>query len=146
MQQPVLNREGYAIFVRCCDLSAATSLGQFVATIEILDRILFEQIGEKKEDFFPNSYGGAIYCGHVDQALAAARVLLSGLGASGISAAIGVAWGRFRRTTNVHEWNAAALPLNVAARLAFADAAIGSVLVSPHVRNKAGARASSDPN
>ena len=45
--QPPLHREGYAIFVRCCDLSHETPVGEFVATIETLDRILFAQIGEK---------------------------------------------------------------------------------------------------
>jgi WD40 repeat protein len=141
MPQPELHREGYGIFVRCCGLSASSSTGEFVATMETLDQIFFEQIGKKTADFFPNPYGGAIYCGHVEQALKAVRALVSGLGTSGISAAIGVAWGRFQRTTNVHEWNAAALPLNEAARLAFSDGAVGRVLVSPHVRNNAGARA-----
>ncbi len=140
MQQPDLNREGYAIFVRCCDLSVETSAGEFVATIEALDRILFGQIGENNEDFFPNPYGGAIHRRSIDQTLAAARALVGGLGTSGISAAIGIAWGRFRRTTNVHEWNAAALPLNVAARLAFCKVAVGRVFVNPHVRTNAGAR------
>jgi hypothetical protein len=114
MQQPELNREGYAIFVRCWDLSAATSTSKFVATIETLDDILFDQIDKNDWDFFPNPYGGAIFRTHVDEALAAACALVRGLGASGISAAIGMSWGRFQRTTNVHDWNAAARPLNEA--------------------------------
>lgn len=68
MQQPDRNTEGYAIFVRCCDLSVETSASEFVATIEALDRILFGQIGENNEDFFPNPYGGAIHRS-IDQTL-----------------------------------------------------------------------------
>jgi hypothetical protein len=138
--QPDLHREGYGIFVRCGDLSSETPVGEFVATIETLDRILSGQIGEKKEDLFPSPYGGAIYRRQIDEALDAARALARDLGASGISATIGMAWGRFQRTVNVQDWNAAALPLNQAARLAFCDAAIGRVLVTPHVRQTAGTR------
>jgi len=145
MPQPDLIREGYAVFVRCGDLSAVTPIGEFVATIKTLDGILFDQIGKKADGFFPNPYGGAIFCNHVGEALSAACALVTGLAASGISAGIGVSWGRFHRTTNVHEWNAAALPLNVAARLAFCKAAAGRVLVSPHVRDKAGKRAEFGP-
>jgi hypothetical protein len=77
MPQPDLHREGYAIFVRCCGLSAETPTDEFVATIETLDRIFSEQIGNKTEDFFPNPYGGAIYRGEISTALEAARALVS---------------------------------------------------------------------
>ena len=137
--QPDLHREGYGIFVRCCDLSSKVPVGEFVSTIETLDGILFGQI-DRKEDFFPSPYGGAIYRRQISEALDSARALASGLSASGISAAIGVAWGRFERTVNVQDWNAAARPLNLAARLAFCDAAVGHVLVTPHVRQIANTR------
>jgi hypothetical protein len=138
--QPDLHREGYGIFVRCCDLSSKTSAGEFVSVIDTLDGILSGEIGENKEDFFPSPYGGAIYRGRIDEALKAARALVDGLSAGGISAAIGIAWGLFQRTVNVQDWNAAALPLNQAARLAFCDKAVGRVLVTPHVRQNAAAR------
>ena len=137
--QADLHREGYGIFVRCCDLSPKTPVGEFVSTIEALDCILLGHIG-RKESFFPSPYGGAIYCRQIGEALDAARAVASGLGASGISFAIGMAWGRFERTVNVQDWNAAARPLNHAARLAFCDAAIGHVLVTPHVRQTANSR------
>lgn len=130
--QPDLNREGYAIFVRCCDLSADTPVGQFAATIEELDRILSDRIGEHNENFFPSPQGGAIYCPDIGNALEAARALVDRLGKSGISAGVGIARGRFQRTVNVQDWNAAALPLNEAARLAFCGAAKEHVLVTPH--------------
>jgi len=136
MPQPDLHREGYAIFVRCCSLRQSTS-GELVATIRTLDRILSDQIRKKDSDFFPNPYGGAIYCQNVAQALNAARDLIRELGSFGISAAIGVAWGRFQRTNNVRVWNAASIALNEAARLAFCPAAVGRVFVSPHFRNNA---------
>lgn len=145
MQQLDLNREGYAIFVRCCDLTAASSACEIVATIETLDRILYDQIDKKNGDVFPNPYGGAIFRDDVDEVLSSVRALVSGLAAAGILAAIGVSWGRFQRTTNVHDWNAAALPLNEAARLAFCKSAVGRVLVSPHVKDKAGTRAQFGP-
>ena len=138
--QPALHREGYAIFVRCCGLTSETPVGEFAAGIEALDGILLGQVSEAREDFFPSPFGGAIYRSQIDDALAAARALARDLGAAGIVAGIGVAWGRFQRTVNVQEWNASALPLNQAARLAFCDSAPGRVLVTPHVRCTAGAR------
>ncbi len=132
--QPDLHREGYGIFVRCCDLSPRTPVAEFAFIIEQLDSII------GNEDFFPSPYGGAIYRRQIDEALAAARALTSGLGPFGISAAIGIAWGRFQRTVNVRDWNAAALPVNQAARLAFCDAAKGRVLLTPKVREAAGAK------
>ena len=140
LMQPALHREGYAIFVRCCDLSSETPVSEFVSIIDILDGILSRQI-ERNEDLFPNPNGGGIYLrDDIDKALDAARELVGGLGASGISAGIGIAWGRFQRTVNVQDWNSAALPLNQAARLAFCKDAVGCVLVTPHVRQTAGAR------
>jgi len=136
--QPDLQREGYGIFVRCCDLTSETPVAEFVSTIETVDAIL-EQMGGN-EDSFPSPYGVAIYRPQIDQALDAARAVAGGLAASGISAGIGVAWGRFQRTVNVQDWNTAAHPMNQAARLAFCDAAQGHVLVTPHVRDNAGAR------
>jgi hypothetical protein len=140
MAQPAFDREGYGIFVRCCGLAPDSSTGEFVTSIEALDAILLQQIQDKQEDFFPNPYGGAIYRPDVSEALGAARALVSGLGEKGVPAAIGIAWGRFRRTVNVHAWNAAALPLNEAARLAFCTEAVGRVFVSPHVRKVVGSR------
>jgi hypothetical protein len=119
--------------------SGETPVGEFYSTIETLDRILRGQI-DRREDFFPSPCGGAIYLRRIDKALDAAQALAKGLSTSGISAAIGMAWGRFQRTVNVQDWNAAAVPLNQAARLAFCDAAQGHVLATPHVRQTAGAR------
>ena len=53
MQQPDLNREGYAIFVRCCDLNVETSAGEFVATIEALDRIFSSKSARITKTFSP---------------------------------------------------------------------------------------------
>jgi hypothetical protein len=77
--QPDLHREGFCIFVRCCDLTPETAVGDFVSTIEDLDRIFLE-IG-KTAGFFPNPYGGAIYC------LRLPRLTSSGSGASGSASA-----------------------------------------------------------
>src|ERR1035438_10514095 len=77
--QPDLHREGYAVFVRCCDLSSETPAGEFASVIDILDGII------GKEDFFPSPSGAAIYRHQIDEALAAAHVLASGLGKCGIS-------------------------------------------------------------
>lgn len=135
--QPDLNRDGFAVFVRCFDLTADTPAGKFVAIIDTLDDLLFRQIGGNKDDFFPNPYGGAIYLAGIGETLDASRALAAGLSAAGISAGIGVAFGRFQRTVNVQDWNAAALPLNQAARLAFSKDAVGRILVTPHVREVA---------
>jgi hypothetical protein len=53
--QPDLHREGYSVFVLCCDLSPDTPAGEFVSIIDILDGV-FAQIGVAKEDFFPSPY------------------------------------------------------------------------------------------
>src|SRR5215471_13608893 len=105
MPQPDLHREGYAVFIRCCNLSPQSTAGEFVGTIKTLDDILSDQIRSKDFESFPNPYGGAIYSKTIAQALEFARHLISALGSSGISAAIGLAWGRFQRTNNVRVWN-----------------------------------------
>ena len=137
---PDRNREGFGVFVRCFDLTAETPVGKFVSAIETLDDLLFRQIDGNKDDFFPNPYGGAIYLAGIEETLDAVRALAAGLGAAGVSAGIGVAWGRFERIFNVQDWNSAALPLNLAARLAFSKDAVGRILVTPHFRKLAGDR------
>ena len=134
--QPVAYRKGFALFVRCCELSSKTSLDEYLFVINTLDGILLALIGGRKEDFFPHPNGGAIYLSEVGDALEAARALAGGLGAAGISAGLGMAWGDFRRTLSVQDWNAAARPLNEAARLAYwacRDKDAGHVLATPHV-------------
>jgi hypothetical protein len=137
---PDRNREGFGVFVRCFDLTANTPIAKFVSAIEALDDLLFRQIDGNKNDFFPNPYGGAIYLAGIEETLDAVRALAAGLSAAGISAGIGVASGRFQRIFNVQDWNAAALPLNQAARLGFWEEAAGRILVTPHFRELAGDR------
>ena len=137
---PAESRDGYAVFVKCIGLDTTTPPDEFAATVNALDAILHKHIRQEDGDFFPNPFGGAIYCKEVFPALEAAGNLIQGLAKVGIPAAIGIAWGGFRRAFNVGAWNAASSALNKAARLAFSDAALGRVLVAPKVVEVAGDR------
>lgn len=136
-KQPALRRDGYAVFVRALSLGSATAADKYAHLIEVLDGFFFKHINGDAQSFFPNPNGGAIYLPNVEAALQASKELIRELADHNISVAIGVAWGRFERVSNVATWNCAAQPLNMAARLAFAKKAHGHVLVTPEVEHDA---------
>jgi hypothetical protein len=96
--------------------------------------------GKSPGDFCPNPYGGGVYREKLEQALEIACDLIGTLASAGISAAVGIDRGRFQRTANISAWNVSAVALNTAARLAFAEEAVGRVFVTPRVRQNAGHR------
>ena len=135
--RPPLRREGYALFVRLCDVSAATPADEYADWIEALDSEFWREIHGDELNFFPNPNGGAIYLGDVAEALPAASRIVRLFNTKGVNVGAGVAWGSFDRITGVETWNASAVPLNVAARLAFSNGAPQHVLITPKVKEDA---------
>jgi len=93
--RPPLQREGYAVFVRLCELSGDTPADQYADWIEVLDRE-FWKIREDAANFFPNPNGGALFLEEVDGALLGADRIIRRLTSLGVSASAGVALGAFR--------------------------------------------------
>src|SRR5262249_2547310 len=112
---PPFARRGYALFVKLWGLKADTQVGEAVARMDALDHALIQAGGQG--NWFASPYGGAIFVERIEPAIEAARTLIAKMTRAGNEISIGVSWGRFERVYNVSQWNAAATPINLAARM-----------------------------
>lgn len=136
-QPPPVFEQGYAVFVKLWDITAAVSADVAVHLFNTLDKLLLSSIRGTKEKWFPSPYGGAIVVADVESALKAARDIIQRTEKEAITASVGIAFGGFDRVLTVTRWNTAALAMNIAARMASNAETKGRVAVQPKVHTDA---------
>src|SRR4051812_38086363 len=116
MSVPPASERAYIVFVKAWLLGPKIPADEAQAAIENLDDLLLSLA--EKERWYPSPYGGAIAVDHVDDAMEAARDLISSLSTGGIDVSVAVGRGRLDRVLNVDRWNVTALAMNRVARMA----------------------------
>src|SRR5207249_1215731 len=126
-------RQGYAVFVKLWSLTERKSARSCKAVFELLDEILLGLVDNRKDDWFPSPFGGAVFLDRFTQALNAAQTLICQMSKSRIKIAVAITCGRFERVENVNRWNATAAPLNLGARMTNLSEAQGKTLADKYV-------------